>query len=497
MLSHLPILQVIVPLLGAPACLILGKARLAWVFTIVVSALAFAVSALLLQQVYQQGVLSYSLGGWDAPWGIEYRIDLLNAYLLLIVTAVSTVVLLAAHTSIQKEVEPGKQTLFYVAYLLCLSGLLGIVATGDAFNVFVFLEISSLAMYTLISLGKDRRSLWAAFQYLVVGTIGATFILIGIGFMYMMTGTLNMQDLAERLPGVAASHTVFSAYAFIIVGVCLKLALFPLHLWLPNAYTYAPSIVTAFLAATATKVAVYLLIRFSFSVFGIEFSAMAVPLHTIFIALGLIAVFSASLVAIYQPNVKRAIAYSSVAQIGYMIIGIGIGSVTGLQATLLHLFNHALMKGGLFLALAAVVYRLGSSGISAFHGLGKLMPWTMAAFVIGGLSLIGVPMTVGFVSKWYLVLAAIEQGLWPVAFLIVLGSLLALAYIWRVVELAYFKPVPLTGRAAPNPGPREAPPSLLIPMWIMVLANLYFGIDTRIPVTVSAEAANILLGVAP
>ncbi len=492
MLTHLPILQVIVPLMAAPLCLLLTRPRMVWLFALVVSGTAFLTSILLLQQVMISGTIVYELGGWKAPWGIEYRIDQLNAFLLLIISAVSTVVLLAAHTSIQQEIPASRHRLFYVLYLLSLAGMLGIVATGDAFNVFVFLEISSLSAYALIALGKDRRALWAAYQYLIMGTIGATFILIGIGLMYQMTGTLNMFDLSERLPAVEHTRTVFTAFAFIIVGVCLKLALFPLHLWLPNAYAYAPSIVTAFFAATATKVAIYLLIRFTFSIFGLSFSFTALPLQILFLVLGLLGVFVASTAAIYQTNVKHLFAYSSIAQVGYMIIGFSMTTATGLMATLLHLFNHALMKSALFLALAAVMYRVGSVQLSQFQGLGRQMPLTMAAIVIGGLSLIGVPLTVGFVSKWYLVLAVIENGWWPVAVLILLGSLLAVIYVWRIVEAAYFK-APLAG----SENIKEAPLSFLVPIWILVVANLYFGIDTRLSIEVTQAAAQSLFEVSP
>ena len=489
MLAHLPILQVIVPLMAAPLCLLIVRPRLVWLFTLIVSGLAFLISVLLLQQVMASGTIIYGLGGWDAPWGIEYRIDQLNALLLLIISAISTIVLLAAHTSIRQEISEDRQTFFYVLYLLSLAGMLGIVATGDAFNVFVFLEISSLSAYALIALGKDRRALWASYQYLIMGTIGATFILIGIGLMYQMTGTLNMDDLSRRLPEVANTRTVFTAFAFVIVGVCLKLALFPLHLWLPNAYAYAPSIVTAFFAATATKVAIYLLIRFTFSVFGLSFSFTALPLQILFLILGLAGIFVASTIAIYQTNIKHLFAYSSIAQIGYMIVGFSISTTTGLMATLLHVFNHALMKGALFLALGAVMYRIGSVQLNQFQGLGRQMPFTMAAIVIGGLSLIGVPLTVGFVSKWYLILAAIENGWWPVAVLILLGSLLAVVYVWRLVEAAYFKS-PL----AANETVKEAPLSFLIPIWILVIANLYFGIDTRLSVEVAQAASQGLFG---
>jgi multicomponent Na+:H+ antiporter subunit D len=491
-MTHLPILQVVVPLMAAPICLLLKRSQLVWLFSLFVSAIAFLISILLLQQVMTSGVISYELGGWEAPWGIEYRIDKLNAFLLLIITAISTVVLIAAQTSIEKEIPKEKHTLFYILYLLSLTGMLGIVATGDAFNVFVFLEISSLSAYALIALGKDRRALWASYQYLIMGTVGATFILIGIGLMYQMTGTLNMQDLSQRLPEVAQTRTVFTAFAFVIVGVCLKLALFPLHLWLPNAYAYAPSIVTAFLAATATKVAIYLLIRFTFTIFGLSFSFTTLPLQLLFLVLGLTGIFVASSAAIYQNNVKHVFAFSSIAQVGYIIVGFSTSSISGLTATLLHLFNHALMKSAIFLALGAIVYRLGNVQLTSFSGLGRQMPLTMAAIVIGGLSLIGVPLTVGFVSKWYLLTALIEKGWWPVAILILLGSLLAVIYVWRIVETAYFKK-PLPG----SQPVKEAPMFFLIPIWVLITANIYFGIDTRLSLQVATSAAQSLFGVSP
>jgi len=489
-ISHLPILQVIIPLLASPLCLVLNHTKLVSWFAIFVSLLCSIISVLLLQEVLANGVISYQLGDWQTTWGIEYRIDQLNAYLLVLISSISTIVLIYAQKSIETEISKDRQIFFYIAYLLCLTGLLGICATGDVFNVFVFLEISSLSSYTLISLGKDRRALTASYQYLIMGTIGGTFILIGIGLMYVMTGTLNMHDLAQRLPAVSDTRTIYTAFAFFMVGVCLKLALFPLHYWLPNAYAYAPSAVTAFLAATATKVAIYILIRFIFTIFGVEFSFSAVPLQYILLSLGLFGVFFASITAIYQTNIKRLFAYSSIAQISYMIIGLSMNSTTGLMAMLIHLFNHALMKAALFMALGAILYKINSVNIKDFNGLGKQMPWTMAAIVVAGLSLIGIPLTAGFVSKWYLILAALEISWWPVALLVLLGSLLAIIYVWRIIEAAYFKP------AASNSIIRnEAPLQLLIPIWVLILANIYFGIDTRLTVDVSKLIALSLFGI--
>ena len=487
--EHLPALQVVIPLLFAPVIFLLNHARIAWLVSTAVSWVCFAIAITLLLQVSDGSVLQYAFGGWEPPWGIAYNVDRLNAFVLVIVSGIAAVIFPYSWESIRKEIPESLHVLFYTALLLCMAGLLGMTITGDAFNLFVLLEISSLATYTLISLGKDRRSLTASFQYLIMGTIGGTFILIGVGLLYMLTGTLNMADLAERIAPLHDSRTLQAAFAFLVVGIGLKLAMFPLHLWLPGAYSTAPSVVSAFLAATATKVAVYTLLRFLFTIFGAKFTYEAMNAELLFVPLALIAILFASIVAVFQRGVKRMLAYSSVAQIGYMLLGIGLANVDGLTASMLHLFNHALMKGALFLTLGIVFYRTGGSSLRHMTGLAKQMPWTMAAFVIGGLSIIGVPLTVGFISKWYLILASIERGWWPVTVVILLASLIAVVYIWRIVEAAYFKPRPDN-----LPPVKEAPLSLLIPTWTLVLANLYFGINATFTAGIARDTATMLLG---
>ncbi|MCG8125127.1 MAG: proton-conducting transporter membrane subunit, partial [Candidatus Thiodiazotropha taylori] len=279
-----------------------------------------------------------------------------------------------------------------------------------------------------------------------------------------------------------------TGFTFIMVGIALKLALFPLHLWLPHAYTYAPTVVTVFLAATATKVAVYVMLRILFTVFPQTFT-IATPADELFIVAGMAGVLSASVYAIYQKNIKRLLAYSSVAQIGYMALGIGFATTTGLMATLIHLFNHALMKGALFMAIGAIIYRIDSCRIDQIHGLGRAMPWTFGAIVIGGLSLVGVPGTAGFISKWYLVTAALEQSAWIPVAVILIGSLLAVVYVGKLIEALYFKPLTDNGKVV-----SEAPLMLLVPTWGLVLANIYFGLDTDLTVGVAEQAAAILAG---
>jgi len=489
--DDLPALQIALPLLAAAVCLVVRWSRVAWAIASVVAWNSFASAVVIVLQVRQQGVISYAEGGWRAPWGIELRIDLLNSLVLLVVTAICAIVITASLRSLDQEVWREHHHKFFALYLLCMTGLAGMTVTGDAFNIFVFLEISSLSSYALIAQGTTRRALTSAIQYLLMGTIGGTFILLGIGMIYMVTGTLNLADMAVQLGEVGPNRTVLVALACIGIGTAIKLAVFPLHIWLPNAYTYAPAIVTAFLAATSTKVAYYVLVRFVFTVFGAELAFEALRLDAVLMPLAIAAMFAGSFVAIFQDDIKRMLAYSSVAQIGYMVLGLSLVSVSGLTGGLVHLFNHALMKCALFLVMAAVLLRTGGVRIGDMAGLGRRMPWTMAAFVVAGLSLIGVPLTVGFVSKWYLVMGALEAGLWPVAVLILLSSLLALIYIWRVVEVAYFREPP---EDADEVG--EAPLSMLIPTWVLAGATVFFGIFTSLSAGTAAAAARALLGVA-
>ena len=490
--SQLSALQVVIPLLAAPLCALFRKPVLAWLIALAVGVACSINSLAILNQVRQSGEIIYPLGGWAAPWGIEYRIDSANAFILLIISFIYLISVIYARRSVAAEVPENSQGWLYTAWILCFTGLVGITVSGDVFNVFVFLEISSLSTYILISFGQDKRCLTAAIRYLIMGTIAATFYLIGIGFLYSLTGTLNMADLANRLPELTSHNTVAIAFGFIVVGLGIKMALFPLHAWLPNAYTYAPNAVTAFLAGTATKAAVYVFMRLVFVIFPDNFFSTFTSTHTIILAIGIVSAVLTSAIAIFQNDLKRLFAWSSIGQIGYIAVGIGLASTAGLAASFLHLFNHALMKTALFMAIGGLFVTTGATTTQALINAGRRMPWTMAAIVVGGLSLIGVPLTTGFISKWYLVSAALEQNHWWLAGLILLGSLVTAAYVWKLVEIAYFRKdpdAPITRQ--------EAPLALLVPTWILVLGNFYFGINAQFTGAAATQAAAAILGLTP
>ena len=493
--QHLPALQVILPLISAPLAVLFRRGALAFAIVTAAAWAAFAIAVTLWLQVAADGSIAYHIGNWQPPWGIEYRIDRLNSFVLVLVSGIAAVVLPYSRASIEREIPRESHYLFYAMLGLCFTGLLGITITGDAFNLFVFLEISSLSTYVLIALGRDRRALTASYQYLIMGSIGATFIVIAIGLLYLMTGTLNLADMATKLSAIKSTRPVLAALAFFTVGVSLKAAIFPLHQWLPNAYTYAPSAVSALLAATATKVTLYALIRFYFTIFGESLVFKSLPLPEIMLVLSLFAMFVANFVAIFQTNLKRLFAYSSVGQIGYITLGLSFDSVPGLAASIVHLFNHGVAKGAIFLFIGAIVANLTTRPgmppaptLDRLAGLAKQMPLTCFGIVVGGLSLIGVPGTAGFITKWYLILAAVEQGQWVLVGAILASSLLAVAYVWRFVEVAYFRAAP-----AGSPQRGEASWALLIPAYALLGATLWFGFDTSFTLGSALSAAHQLM----
>ncbi len=494
-----PAFLIVLPLLMGAIIAILPNRSMAWWFTFFVTLICTYTAFGLFQHIYFDSFLLYTMGGWAPPHGISLIVDGLSAPILLLISVMAMLTVIYALPASISEIEPKKRGPFYAAFLICFAGLMGMVITGDAFNVFVFLEVSSISTYALVAMGaaRDRRSLAAAYNYLIMGSIGATFFVIGLGFLFMETGTLNMAEMSAILSDLDGGTRVSKVgYGFIVVGLGLKIAMFPLHTWLPRAYAYAPTKITIFLASTATKAAIYLLLRFTFTVFDPSFDYISIMLKYLIVGAAVVGMVFASFQAIFQSDVRRVLAYSSVAQVGYILLGIGIATSSGLAAGYLHLLNHAIIKGCLFISVGAFWYRFGITRVDDFSGLFKTMPLTMGAFTLGGLSLIGVPFTAGFVSKVKLILAAAEQEMWWAVLVIVFSSVLAIVYIGRIIMAAYFgSPPKINGSTFTK---NKAPFMMLFPMWVLGLMSIAIGLnafgigDTF--VSASEIAASVLLG---
>jgi multicomponent Na+:H+ antiporter subunit D len=457
--------------------------------------------------VLDNGPVSYHLAGWAPPVGIEYVVDNVSAFVASVVSGLATIVTIATRRWADREARDRTGT-FYSLQMLLLTGLLGMVVTGDLFNLFVFIEISSLAAYALVFMG-GRRGMIAAFRYLILGSIGGSFYLLGVGFLYFHTGTLNMAEMRELLAIDSAGRNVIAGAVFIFVGLGLKMGLVPMHLWLPDAYSYAPSSVNSLIAPIMTKVSAYAMIRMFISVFPPGYLTDVVPIGMVLIVLGIAAVLIGSSAAFWQTDFRRLLAYSSIGQLGLIAIGIGLATPLGFAAALLHIMNHALMKGSLFLVASNVRFRTGAMDINGFVGLGRTMPVTMASFVLVSLAMVGVPPLVGLFSKFYLAQAGADAGNWIVLAIVISSGLLTAAYAFRVIERAYLTPFP---PSEPPAGPvpttpsapatstatatatvatpavtqntvHEAPADMLVPVVLLAIGTLVLGLLNGIILT--------------
>jgi len=479
--GQFPALIIVFPLITAFWISIVGWwwKRPCFYMSMLALSISFISAVGMLNTVISNGTIHYRLGGWEPPWGIEYVVDHLNALMLVIVSFVGLVVGIYSKKSIEKEISEAKIPQFYTIYTLLVMGLLGMTVTGDAFNLYVLLEIASLGAYALIALGEDGAPL-ASFNYVIMGTIGACFYLLGVGYLYIATGSLNMADFSNLLPNLYHSKVILVAFAFLIVGIAIKMAFFPLHIWLPDAYTHAPSAVSAFVAGTMTKVGAYVMIRIMFTIFKPYFSIEVIPATTILGWVAVAAMMFGCIFAMAQSDLKRMLCYILIAEVGYIVLGVSVANRMGLTGAILHILNDAFMMACLFLVAGAIMYKIGARDIRNFRHLNKKMPFTMAAFTIAGLSVVGIPPTCGFFSKWYLILGAINAQQWVFAVALVICSLLSAVVFFRVIENTYFEPrVPVhahNGGTHEEVAMDEAPMSMLVPIYIMVAGIMTLGI---------------------
>lgn len=481
-LGHLAVLSIVFFFFGALIIPLVSRLG-AWVphaVAVATSATVFVINATNLGYVLSQGSIRYALGGWQPPIGIELVLDPLSSFFVLLLAGIAVVVLW--HSRYPAAVElPGRTAPFYSATLLMLGAFSGIVLTGDLFNLYVFLEIAALAGYALLGGGSARAAV-ATFRYLIFGTIGASFYLLGVGLIYLGTGTLNMADLSSIMAVTGVEPLLVIGFVFIVTGVGLKMALFPLHLWLPDVYASAVSSSTALIAPLGTKVAAYILIRILFFVLNPDLSRFQLPFTQVLGILGAAGIIWGSIMAIAQKDMKRMLAYSSVAQIGYIALGIGLGNAYGFIGAVLHTLNHACMKACLFLVSGNLLAAGRSQSIDELdHSLRKSMPWTSLSFTVAALSMIGLPPTAGFFSKWYLLLGSIENSAWIYVLVIVASSLLNAVYFFRVIERLYLP----RGEASAEEVPvvvADNRPSLVVPVVFLALLLVVLGLGNVIVV---------------
>ena len=474
MIQHAPVLIVVVPLVAALIVPLLALRRMVWANAMTLLALVgiitFAGAAL--SRSLATGPLLYELGGWAPPWGIVYVLDPFSGGMALLIGIIAILVAIYTRPYLH-DWPPSRTGVFLSLFLLLVTGLLGIVVTGDLFNLYVFLEISSLAAYALLASGNIRSAV-GTFRYLIIGTIAATFYLLGVGYLYALTGSLNMADVAARLGDVGHSGAFVVAITFIVLGLSIKAALFPLHGWLPDAYTYAPAPVIGFISAVMAKVSAYALFRVLYFVLH-----PTEPVSQVLTGLswvGAIAILAGSLLAVAQQDVRRMLAYSSIGQMGYIFLGLALGTPAALKGALLHVLNHAIMKGCLFLAAGGVQWRTGGYRLEDFTGMSNRMPLTMAAIVLAAISMIGLPPTAGFFSKWYLIQGAIEAQSWVFVAVLIGSSLLSAVYFFRLIEWAYLRQPAYPGPDLSPPPRQELPLQMLIPIWTLATGILLLGL---------------------
>jgi len=399
----------------------------------------------------------YHLGGWPTPVGIDMRLDALAVLLLLVVSFVGFAVSLYSVDYMRRFTA---RSHFYSLFLLMVTGMNGVILAGDLFNLYVFLEVAAIASYSLVAFGCAHEELEASFKYIVLGTLSSALILTGVALVYGITGTLNMGHIAERLAETGMDMPILMAFGLFVCGFSFKAALVPFHAWLPDAHPSAPAPVSAMLSGVLIKaIGIYALARLAFNVFDIADVALSMLRW-----LGLLSMVVGGLLAVGQEDIKRLFAFSSISQVGFMVLGLGLGTPLGMVGALYHLVNHSMFKSLLFLNAGAVEYATGTRDLNELGGLNTKMPVTGATSLIGSMSIAGLPPFNGFWSKLIIVLACIESGYFGLATAAVLVSIVTLAYQLKVQRMAFFAALPETLKNL-----RREPPMMALAMILLAI----------------------------
>lgn len=479
--QQLPALLVVFPLFAAFAVTLLTwrNRDAAFPAALIGLALCAATSLALVAQVALDGPILYRMGGWDPPMGISYYVDGLNALVLAVIACAALVNLAGTRPAVRLDYA-GKEGSFYTLYLLCLTGHLGMVITGDAFNLYVLLEISALSGYSLLGWGSSRAPL-STLNYLFIGTIGASFYLLGVGFLYIQTGSLNMLDLAGIIQNIGPTPTIIAAFGLIMSGILIKMAFFPAHGWLPNAYSHAGSPAASLIAPMTTKVMVYVMIRMMLTVFSPHLVFDEGVLDDVMVIMASATIVICGLMALSSKNLTRMLTYILIAEVGYMVGGAWLGNRMGMTGAVLHVINDAAMTLTMFMAAGCLTYKLGKLDYHKLQGAFSKMPFTMSAFVLGAIAMIGVPPTCGFFSKWYLILGGLEAGHIEFVVALILSSLMNVVLFFKIFEIGFFEPWAEGTDSHGHPhrpaiAMREAPASMVAPLMVSAIALVALGL---------------------
>lgn len=473
MTDHYPALVFLAPFATAISMPLIGHRQRRLCRPVALAALsAMALLAILsLASVLTQGPVRYAFSGWAAPIGIEWVADPASATIVVALSALAALCLLYGG-AIPDESLAGRTVPYHTTVLLLVAGLAGVSYAGDLFNIFVFLEVAALAAYALVAVAGGR-ALVSAFRYLIMGAIGATLYLLGVAFFYAATGSLNVADLAQRIPGLLDSRAVIGGLILMFIGLGIKMALMPLHGWVPDAYSDAPDATAPLLAGLLTKIAALVWVKILFAVTA---SGLEEPPGEIFAlvgGLGMLAALGGSVLALGQQELKRMFVYGGVAHIGLVLIGAGQANLTGLAGGLYYLLNDAVIQCGLFMLAGVLAARHGVRSLDEAGRARIRDPWMLAPFVVISLGMIGLPPTGGFFGKWYILLGALEAGNHLAAGTIVATTLLTLAYFVRIFEKLFRK-----GEAEPAPARPDAPWALRISLAAPATAVILLGLGS-------------------
>ncbi len=489
--SHFPIFIIAIPMVMAVLMPAIGYKNEKYCPKAVVVALlsSTTLTGLLFFRVKPEGYLSYHMSSWEPPFGIEIRIDFLSLFILATICAISLLVAIFSQKYILKELEANKIPSFYCLFLLLTASMLGFVATGDIFNMFVFMEILALSSYALVAIAGNREAVRAAFKYLLMGAPSSIMVLLAITLLYSVTGTLNMADLSAKIADSGYREVLFASIVIFLIGFGVKAALFPLHMWLPDAHSIAPSPISAMLSGLVVEVGAYAILRILFSVFTTSSPTLSGTSEV----LGIISaagVLFGGILAITQKDFKMMIAYSTISHIGYILLGISVMNDKALTGSVFHIFDHGMAKACFFLCAGAFIYKKGYRRIEDLKGAARQMPWTSFAFSLAALSVIGIPPTAGFISKWYLIWGCIAGGYYLYAVIFLVGSVLAAVYCLRIIYYIFF--------LAPDEEKwsrkvDEAPLRILIPVWTLSLSTFVFGVISFLIIPSLQQAATFLI----